>query len=99
MGYIQVTARELRSRAESLKNLNGQFQTKASELTEKETALCNMWEGAARDAFHQAYTKDRQQMDAFHQLINQYVQALLEIAARYEQAEARNRELAAARNY
>lgn len=99
MGYIQVTARELRNRAENLQNLNGQFQTKASELTEKETALCNMWEGAARDAFHQAYVRDKQQMDAFHQLINQYVQALLEIATRYEQAEARNSELAAARNY
>lgn len=43
--------------------------------------------------------RDRQQMDAFYQLIEQYVQALLEIAARYEQAEARNRELAAARKY
>ncbi len=58
-----------------------------------------MWEGTARDTFHQAFLRDRQQMDAFYQLIEQYVQALLEIAARYEQAEARNRELAAARKY
>ena len=58
-----------------------------------------MWEGEARDTFHQAFTRDKQQMDVFHQLIAQYVQALLEIAARYEQAEARNREIASARNY
>ena len=58
-----------------------------------------MWEGEARDTFHQAFVRDKQQMDVFHQLIAQYVQALLEIAARYEQAEARNREIAAARNY
>jgi hypothetical protein len=38
-------------------------------------------------------------MDVFHHLISQYVQALLEIAARYEQAEARNREIASARSY
>ena len=99
MGYIQVTARELRNNADGLQNLNSQFKAKATELTEKETALCGMWEGSARDAFHQAFTRDRQQMDAFHQLISQYIQALLEIAARYEQAEARNREIATARNY
>ncbi|MBQ8596381.1 MAG: WXG100 family type VII secretion target [Lachnospiraceae bacterium] len=99
MGYIQVTSRELRNSAERLQNLNSQFKAKASELAEKETALCGMWEGSARDAFHQAFSRDQQQMDAFHQLIAQYIQALLEIAARYEQAEARNREIATARNY
>ena len=99
MGYIQVTSRELRNSAQELQSLNSQFRTKAAELTEKETALCGMWEGSARDAFHQAFGRDRQQMDNFHQLIAQYVQVLLEIAARYEEAEARNREIATARNY
>lgn len=99
MGYIQVTARELRNNAAELQNLNDQFKAKAGELSEKESALCSMWEGDARDAFHRAFEKDRQQMDAFGQLIGQYIAALLEIAGRYEQAEARNRELATARNY
>lgn len=99
MGYIQVTSRELRNSAGRLQDLNSQFKAKATELAEKETSLCGMWEGSAKDAFHQAFTRDRQQMDAFYQLIAQYIQALLEIAARYEQAEARNREIAAARNY
>ena len=99
MGYIQVTSRELRNSAGRLQDLNSQFKAKATELAEKETSLCGMWEGSAEDAFHQAFTRDRQQMDAFYQLIAQYIQALLEIAARYEQAEARNREIAAARNY
>ena len=99
MGYIQVTSRELRNSAQELQGLNNQFKSKAVELTEKETALCGMWEGSARDAFHQAFVRDRQQMDNFHQLITQYIQVLLEIAARYEEAEARNREIATARNY
>ncbi len=38
-------------------------------------------------------------MDAFYRLINQYIQAMLEIAARYEQAEVRNAQTAAARTY
>lgn len=99
MAFFQVTSSELRNKAGQLKELNGQFKAKATELSEKETSLCGMWEGMAREAFHQAFSRDRQQMDVFCQLIEQYVQALLEIAARYEQAEAKNRELAAARKY
>ncbi len=99
MSFFQVTSSQLRSKAEKIMDLNNQFKGKAAQLGEQESSLCGMWEGAAKDAFHQAFLRDRQQMDVFHQLIGQYVQALLEIAARYEQAEARNREIAAARNY
>lgn len=99
MSYFHVTSSELRNRAGRISDLNGRFRAKASELAQQENALCGMWEGGARDTFHQAFTRDKQQMDVFHQLIGQYVQALLEIAERYERAEARNREIAAARNY
>lgn len=99
MSFFQVTPRELRNKAGKLSELNSRFKAKQQELTEQESALCRMWEGGARDTFHQAFTRDRQQMDVFHHLISQYVQALLEIAARYEQAEARNREIASARSY
>lgn len=99
MAFFQVTSSELRNKASRLQELNGQFKAKASELQEKENALCSMWEGEAKTVFHQAFMNDRQQMEAFCGLISQYVQALLEIAARYEEAEARNREIAAARKY
>ncbi len=99
MAFFQVTSSELRSKAGRLQELNGQFRAKATELEEKETSLCGMWEGTTKDTFHQAFMQDRQQMNAFEQLINQYIQALLEIAVRYEQAESRNREIAAARKY
>ena len=99
MGMIQVTASELRNRAEGLQNLNAQFKSKASDLEAKEVALCSMWEGQTKTAFHNAFARDRQQMDAFHGLLGQYVQALYEIASAYEQAEARNTEIAAARSY
>lgn len=99
MAMIQVTSARLRSAAGELQNLNGQFRSKTKDLQGKEQALCQMWEGQAKDAFHGAFTKDSQQMEAFFQLINQYIQALLEIAKRYEQAEARNAQTASARNY
>ena len=99
MAFFQVTSTELRNKAGRLQELNSQFKAKASALSEKETSLCSMWEGSTKDTLHQAFLRDRQQMDVFCQLIGQYVQALLEIAARYEQAEARNREIAAARKY
>ena len=99
MAYFQVTSSELRSAAGRISDLNHRFKERAAWLGEQEAALCSMWEGQAKDAFHQAFLRDRQQMDAFEQLIAGYVQALLEIAVRYEQAEERNREIAAARKY
>lgn len=99
MAYFQVTSSELRSAAGRISDLNNQFKARAEQLGEQEAALCSMWEGQAKDAFHQAFLRDRQQMNVFEQLIARYVQALLEIAVRYEQAEARNREIAAARKY
>lgn len=99
MAMIHVTSARLRKAAQELQNLNSQFKNKSEDLSTKEQALCQMWEGQAKDAFHMAFLRDGQQMNAFHQLIVQYVQALLDIAARYEQAEARNTEIAGSRKY
>ena len=76
MAFFSVTSSELRNRAGRITELNGQFKSKTTVLGEQESALCGMWEGEARDTFHQAFTRDKQQMDVFHQLIAQYVQAL-----------------------
>ncbi|MFT3984422.1 MAG: hypothetical protein QM697_10990 [Lachnospiraceae bacterium] len=58
-----------------------------------------MWEGQANDTFHSAYIRDQGQMERFHSAIEQYIAALLVIAARYEEAEARNTATASARSY
>lgn len=99
MSYFRVTSSELRRKAGRISELNSQFKAKSEELGEQEAALCSMWEGIAKDTFHQAFLRDRQQMGTFYQLICQYVQVLLEIAERYERAEERNRAIAASRNY
>ena len=99
MAMIRVTSSRLKAAAESLQDLNSRFKNRVEELCGKEQSLAQMWEGQAQSAFHGAFVRDSQQMEAFYSLINQYIRALLEIAARYEQAEARNAEIAGTRNY
>ena len=62
MAVIRVTAARLRSVADSLQEMNAQFRSRKQELTEKEQALSAMWEGQAKEAFHQAFIRDEQQM-------------------------------------
>ena len=99
MAMIQVTALQVRNKAEEIQELNNHFKKQTQELQLQETSLGNMWEGQAKNAFHTAFMKDKDQMELFHNLLKQYVQALFQIATQYEQAEARNVELASSRNY
>ena len=99
MAFFQVTSRELRNKAETLRNLNGQFRAKCNDLSSQEQELCSMWEGQAKDAFHHAFARDQEQMTSFEKLIERYVEVMLEIAARYEEAENRNAEIASSRSY
>ncbi len=99
MAYFCVTSSKLRASAEDLTQQNAKFQAGVEELDAAEAALKGMWEGSANEAFHGAFLRDRGQMDAFHSAIAQYIQALLAIAARYEEAEARNTQVASTRTY
>ncbi len=99
MALIEVTSTELRNKAEQLSELNSQFESRKNDLEAKELGLTTMWEGEAKRLFHEAFNNDKEQMNVFIALIRQYVAALLEIAQRYEETEARNAEIAASRSY
>lgn len=99
MALIQVSAAELKAKASELRNLNSQFKTQVGNLESQEQNLIGMWEGEARDAFHNAFNNDKTQMDSFYNLIEQYCAALETIAGKYEQAEAQNTNTAATRTY
>lgn len=99
MALIRVTAAQLKTNAQELAGLNRSFEIQVNELEKCEQKLCTMWEGQTKEAFHKAFCSDRLQMDNFRILIERYVEALLTIAAKYEQAEAMNTETASARNY
>lgn len=99
MAEFRVTSAELRRKADELKNLNSQFKSKVGELVNNEGSLVSMWEGPARDAFHNAFNSDKAQWDNFYSLIEQYIIALNNNAAEYDSKEALNVNIASRRNY
>ena len=99
MSAFQVTASQLRAKAEELTNLNNSFKSSVSDLESYEQTLSGMWDGQAKEAFHQAFSSDKIQMTNFSTLIERYVHTLLAIAAKYEQADSVNVETATVRNY
>ncbi len=96
---IRVSAEQLIARANELKDLNSQFRTTVNELESTEETLRTMWEGDANDSFHRAFTSDKVQMTNFYNAIELYVYKLLDIAAKYQQAEATNAQIASNRTY
>lgn len=99
MALIRVTASQLKSQASSLRGLNGNFKSAVGRLESQEGTLASMWEGEAKNAFHNAFLSDKGQMDKFYELIEKYCQALEEIAKNYEQAEIQNTDTASKRSY
>lgn len=99
MSFIQVTASELRNRATELKSLNSRFQTEIENLVSCQNNLNTMWEGEAKEAFNSAFSRDKGNLENFKSAIDQYVQALLVIASRYEEAEKKNLSVASTRGF
>ena len=99
MSEIIVTSATLRNKAEELNQMNEQFKSAVSSLSDEENTLRSQFEGEASDAFHQAFSQDVTQMNNFYNAIAQYVQKLLQIAEAYEKAEQANVSTATARNY
>lgn len=99
MAAFTVTASQLRTSASELRSLNGQFKSAVGSLESQEGSLAAMWEGEAKNAFHNAFNNDKGQMDNFYNLIEQYCQALENIATKYMQAEQQNLSTAQTRSY
>ena len=97
MAEIKVTPSVLRQKADALRALNSKFKSQVDKMIGIEQRLSDMWEGEARNAFHNAFNTDRQKMDRFAQNIELYVQALLRNAQKYEEAEQRNTNTATTR--
>jgi WXG100 family type VII secretion target len=87
MSMFRVNTSTLKSQAEQLSNLNETFKTQVNNLSDKENALSNMWEGEARNAFHNAYATDAEKFQNFYNGIARFVQALSDAAQEYAKAE------------
>lgn len=99
MSFIQVTATELRNKASELQGLNSRFQGEIENLVSHQSNLNTMWEGEAKEAFNNAFMRDKGNLDNFKNAIDQYIQSMLVIAERYEEAEKRNLSTASTRTY
>lgn len=99
MSAIVVTPATLRSQSEALRTTNARFKSAIAELEASEGTLNSMWEGDANRAFHTAFNNDKTQMTNFYTLIEQYCDALVNIAQKYDQAENTNRDTATTRVY
>lgn len=94
MAYFAVTPTELRSTAGTLREYNSNFKNQVSALESSEGTLNSSWEGPAKDAFHNSFLQDKNYMDNFAALIENYCVTLENMAAKYEQGEATNVEIA-----
>lgn len=99
MAEIMVTAAQLQSKAEVLNQYNTTFKSKVDSLEQTETALMGMWEGDAKEAFHNAFNRDKINMQNFYNAIAQYVNVLQQIATKYAQGENQNINTANTRSY
>ena len=99
MADIRLTGSQLRAKKDNLQQLNQNLMEIVSGLDDSVTALDACWEGEAKDAFREAYFRDRGQMDTFHTLVEQYTQRMEEISLKYEEAERRSAALAGERTY
>lgn len=85
---FRVTPAQLIQQAQELQTLNERFKAEVTAMTEKEEALSSMWEGEARNAFHNAYATDAEKFANFYNGIVRFIQALSDVAQNYQKAEA-----------
>lgn len=98
MAEIKVTPQEIKTKSESLKNLNTQFKQQVEKLVAYEAQLAGMWEGEAQKAFRNAFNTDKNKMDLFYANIEKYVQAMQNIQEAYSTAEQSNTSIASQRS-
>jgi len=94
LGEIKVTASQLRSKADELTQINAAFRSRVESLVEAEAMLMGMWDGEAKTAFHNAFERDKENMSRFYNAIAQFICTLQQIAAKYDNADARSAQIA-----
>ena len=94
---FRVSTAQLIQQAQELQTLNERFKAEVTAMTEKEEALSSMWEGEARNAFHNAYATDAEKFANFYNGIVRFIQALSDVAQNSQKAEAQAAAIATTR--
>ena len=96
---IRVTSASLREKKEELAELNQTFNETADSMETTVQTLSESWQGDSHDAFYTAFSTDKGKMATFSAAITQYTNALDQIIAKYETAEAQNVSIASSRSF
>ena len=99
MAEFNVSLNELVNKANQLNELNQTFKGQVNTMTDIENGLNGMWEGEARNTFHNAFVQDANQMIEFCKAVTIYVETLINTADKYQEAELRNVEIGKTRSY
>lgn len=99
MAEFSVSISQLQAKADELEQLNQTFDSMVKNLQETEGALGSMWEGEAKNGFHNAFTSDMTQLRNFYNAIIAYINALRLAIQKYVEAENKGVELASTRKY
>ena len=77
-----------------LDGLTQRFRQKAIDLEQEQQALCSKWEGDASTAFNQHWVQERENFNTLLEVLGEYIKKLEAIMQAYEEAEAKNKQIA-----
>ena len=91
--YVQ-SSNAIQGVIDQLTSLNNEYRSKAADIRTEHTTLVTKWEGDASTAFEDHFKQEEPNFESFATAIDEYIRALQEILAEYEQAEATNKAIA-----
>ncbi|MCR4596564.1 MAG: WXG100 family type VII secretion target [Lachnospiraceae bacterium] len=91
--YVKSSS-ELEAIIDELRDLNGKFRNKATDINTEHTQLVTKWEGDASTAFEEHFQKEYPNFENFASAIDEYIQALTDILNEYNTAEDMNKTIA-----
>lgn len=87
MAEIRVTPSVLKSKAEELQSGLKSLSQKMDELQQRENQLSGMWQGEAKESFHNAFMTSYNECQPFFEELQKFIAKLVETAEQYERAE------------
>lgn len=91
--YVQSSS-AIQGIIDQLTSLNGEFRQKTEDIRAEHNSLTSKWEGPASNAFQENFHKEEPSFENFASAIDEYVHALENILATYENAENANTNIA-----
>ena len=90
MSSFEIAGPKLKSKAEELSGLNNKFKNEITNLEIIEELLRDKWTGEANDKFHMKFINDKNKLERFTTLLDQYIQGVITITQLYEKVESSN---------